>query len=134
MTTRLGKRSNRELERKVRKNDPEAMHELARRLVQGEGIAEDQKRGFELAKKSSELGFIPAFTVLGYCYFYGKPIPKDEQRGVELFRYAAENGHDAAQYNMGIAYERGSVIERDYEKSYEWYQKAADQGLSLIHI
>ena len=51
------------------------MHELARRLVQGEGIAEDQKRGFELAK-NQELGFIPAFTVLGYCYFYGNLFQK----------------------------------------------------------
>ena len=57
------------------------MHELARRLVQGEGIAEDDKRGFQLATKSSQLGYMPAYTVLGYCHFYGKAVPLDPKKG-----------------------------------------------------
>src|SRR5574344_1532917 len=104
MVNNLYKKSIRELEKLVSNNNPEAMHELARRLVQGEGIAEDDRRGFNLATKAKDLGYSPADTVLGYCYFYGKAVPLDQKHGVDLFERAAVAGHDAAQYNLGIAY------------------------------
>ena len=116
-------KTNQELERLIKNNDPAAMHELARRLVQGEGIAEDNKRGIELARQSEALGYAPADTVIGYCYFYGKGVEEDKQKGFAYFHSGAVKGHDAAQYNMGIAYERGTVIPQDYALALEWYQE-----------
>ena len=133
MVNNLYKKTIRELEKLVSSEEPAAMHELARRLVQGEGIAEDDRRGFNLATRASQLGYAPADTVLGYCYFYGKAVALDQKRGVELFIKAAEAGHDAAQYNAGIAYERGTIIAQDYQKAYNWYQKAAEQGFSKAY-
>ena len=62
--------NTRELERRVKKDDLGAIHELSRRLVQGIGIAEDFARGFALAKYGTDQGYVKSKTVLGFCYFY----------------------------------------------------------------
>ena len=95
-----------------------------------EGIAKDQKRGFELAKEGSRLGCHDCQGILAECYRLGHEIPRDEAQSLELARDSSGKGSRYGQYVLGWLVRRGEGgVAQDYAQAVAFYRLAAEQGL-----
>lgn len=119
-------------------NTSQETYESARKLLKGDGMDKDGRKGFELMEQSARAGHLPAMAGLGYLYRAGIGTSKDPEKAKEWFRKAAEQGHAISCLNLGktlIAENRGADVGEggDVEKLNEgvsWIHKAAELGLN----
>lgn len=107
---------------------PEAQLRLGRLLLEGKGVAKDERAAFACFLCAAECGDIDAQNMLGRCYENGWGAAQDFARASECYRVAAEAGYDWAQYNLGHLLLDGTGIARDREQAFNWYMRAASQG------
>jgi uncharacterized protein len=119
--------------------DAEAMFQSARKLLRGEGVEKDERKGFELVSKAAALGHVEAMANLGYLYSAGVGTPADQVEAARWFRMAAEKNHAISQLNLArllLAVDKlPQPANKEEEKARwaegaKWLQQAADQGLS----
>jgi hypothetical protein len=102
-------------------------------LIEGRsGVAEDRKRGFELAKAGAALGCAHSKGALGLCYVWGYGVADDEERGLALGRESAAAGSCFGQYVVGACYHFGyGGVAQDYAEAVRLYSLAAAQGNAI---
>jgi hypothetical protein len=97
---------------------------LGRMLLEGRGVAKDERAAFACFLCAAEAGDLDARNMLGRCYENGWGTATDMERAAEHYRIAAEAGLDWAQYNLGHI-----VLDAcDYGEAFAWYMRAASQG------
>jgi TPR repeat protein len=106
----------------------EAQVRLGRMLLEGQGVAKDQRAAFACFLCAAEAGDSDARNMLGRCYENGWGAPKDMTRAAENYRIAAEAGHAWAQYNLGHLLLDGIGVARIPDQAFVWYRRAAAQG------
>ena len=79
----------------------EAQVRLGRMLLEGQGVAKDERAAFACFLCAAESGDRDARNMLGRCYENGWGTARDMTRAAEHYRVAAEAGLDWAQYNLG---------------------------------
>jgi len=100
-------------------------------LIHGrEGVAKDEKKGFELAKEGARLGCHHCQGVVAYCCCWGWGCERDEARSLELARESSGRGSRYGQFTLGQLhhYVKGGLA-RDDAQVLAFYQLAAAQGL-----
>jgi hypothetical protein len=107
---------------------PEAQLLLGRLLLEGQGVAKDQRAAFACFLCASKSGDIEACNMLGRCYENGWGTAQDMARAAEHYRTAAEAGLAWAQYNLGHLLLDGSGVAQDRDQAFAWYMRAASQG------
>ena len=111
------------------KDNVEAIKMLARIYMNGIGVTQDVKKGFQYWMKAAEMEEPTAMNEVGYCYHYGEGgLPKDERKAVRWYAKAAEKGHILAMLNLGICYENGQGVDCNIQRAIKWYEKAAENG------
>lgn len=71
---------------------------LGDKLLEGDGVPADWRRGAELIKKAAAAGFAPAQFRMGVIYLVGDATtPKDEIEALAWFILAADSGSKTAQ-------------------------------------
>jgi hypothetical protein len=70
-----------------------------------EGVAQDEKRGFELSEEGAGLGCHHCQGVLAWCYFGGCRCRKDAARSLELARESSERGSKYGQFMLARLHE-----------------------------
>ena len=65
-------------------------YQLGFMYLDGEGVAKDEKKGFEYLSQDKEIFDEDVLFRLGECYFYGRGTEKDKEKARELWRKAAE--------------------------------------------
>jgi TPR repeat protein len=116
----------------------EQTYESARKLLKGDGVDKDEKKGFEQMEQAAREGYLPAMAGLGYLYSAGIGVSRNPEKAKEWFRKAAEQGHAISCLNLGktlVAENRGADHGEggDVAKLNEgvsWIRKAADLGLN----
>jgi len=95
-----------------------------------EGVAEDAKRGFELAEEGARLGCHHCQGVLAWCLCWGYGCQEDRERSLELARESSGRDSRYGQLTLGALhdYGRGGVAV-DYAQAVAFYRLAAAQGL-----
>jgi len=120
-----------ELRARANAEESSAMEELARRLLQGVGVAKDDAQAADWYQKAAKQGYAPAQTNLGQFYAAGRGVPKDFAQALMWFKAAANQGNTTAQVNMGVMYERGFGVAADREAAITWYRVASDHGSTV---
>lgn len=113
-----------ELEAMANQNNAEAIMELSRRYLFGEGIKKDDNKYLELLTRAAELGYVKAQVQLGAEYKYQL---KNYQEAVKWFKIAADKGYAPAQRELARCYLQGKGVEQDLERAFELFKKAAEQ-------
>jgi TPR repeat protein len=121
-----------------------ATWKLGRMYSDGDGIAKDSLKAFELfSKLADQYADTPtdspvssivsnAFVVLGGYYLNGIEgtyVGKDPQRARELFHYAATYFSDPeAQFNLARLYINGTGVEKNSQVAARWLRLASRKG------
>jgi len=100
-------------------------------LIHGrEGVAQDVKKGFELAEEGARLGCHHCQGVMAYCYLYGYGCEEDQARSLELARESSGRGSRYGQHALGELHDSGrGGLAQDYAQALAFYRLAAAQGL-----
>jgi len=111
-------------------NDIAAMEELARRLIQGTGVAKDPQAGAGWLLRAAEAGSAQAAFNVGVMYERGFVVERDSSRAVEWYRKAADGNMPAAKHNLALMLRDGKGAPRDVARAVELLQSAAHQGMA----
>ena len=104
-------------------------HEEAKKIVlsgwtfYSEG---NYEKAFPLLTQGAEAGFIPAYTLVGDCYWNGQGVEADSTKAIQYYLYAANLGDADALMRMGDVY----LCADQPEKALESYEKAAEKGVT----
>ncbi|MDG2284567.1 MAG: SEL1-like repeat protein [Alphaproteobacteria bacterium] len=118
------------LQQQARAGDATAQYELARRLIEGDGIEQDFGDGSDWFREAAIQGMANAQYNLGVLYERGLGVTKDDVRALLWYHSAAEQSHPLAQYNLGIFYLQGRGIPLSYAEAVRWFRAASDQGVA----
>jgi TPR repeat protein len=94
-------------------------------------VAEDEKRGFDLAAAGAAMGCAHSKGMLGLCLVGGCGVAKDEVKGLALGRESAAAGSCFGQFVVGRCYHAGRGVAKDNAEAVRWYCLAAAQGHAL---
>jgi TPR repeat protein/peptidoglycan hydrolase-like protein with peptidoglycan-binding domain len=119
-----------EVRTRANTNDLAAMEELARRLIQGAGVAKDPQAGAGWLLRAAEAGSAQAAFNVGVMYERGFVVERDSSRAVEWYRKAAEGNMPAAKHNLALLLRDGKGAPRDAKRAIELLQSAARQGMA----
>jgi TPR repeat protein len=106
----------------------EAQVRLGRMLLEGQGVAKDERAAFACFLCAAEAGDLEARNMLGRCYENGWGTAQDFTRAAEHHRIAAEAGLAWAQYNLGHLLLDGLGVARNRDQAFAWYMRAASQN------
>ena len=77
--------------------DVEAKREMARRLVEGDGVDKDEAKAVSLLEDCVAHGDADAMVMLAKCYALGCSMEHNAERAEALVSEAAEKGNDDAR-------------------------------------
>lgn len=117
-----------ELQGWAEKGDADAQFELGLRLLTGEGLKKDEKKGAEWLEKAASQKHLRAQFLLGSLFEDGIGVKKNEALAFEWYQRAAHNGFAPAQHSVAMAYDLGKGVKQDPEAAAEWLEKAAAQS------
>jgi TPR repeat protein len=106
----------------------EAQLRLGRMLLEGQGVAKDERAAFACFTSAAESGDREARNMLGRAYENGWGVAQDMRLAAENYRIAAEAGLDWAQYNLGHLLLDGIGVARIPDEAFVWYMRAAMQN------
>ncbi len=137
---------------------PPAQDLFARMTLEGDGVAENSIKAFNLALEAARQGYVPSQVLVAVFYTLGHGIAVDAEQAFNWLREAARgsvvdlsregdvgrDGRDeaddreldhsvrAAQVEamamLGDAYRQGLGVAKDYEEAFLWTYKAAYAG------
>ncbi|MBR0552556.1 tetratricopeptide repeat protein [Stakelama marina] len=106
----------------------EAQAVFGQMLLDGAGVATDQRAGFAWFNRAAAQGHLMALNMVGRCYDLGWGVGVDKRRAAECFRIAAERGLDWGMYNYATALTLGEGVAEDKAAALAWFEKAAAMG------
>ena len=106
----------------------ERLYQMAKDMMNGDGVEEDLERGAALYKSLAEKGYLPAVVSYGKCLIYGWGVEKEPEKGLKMVRDAAEKGEPKAFLALGYLYTDGDVVEEDLAQAFTYFSKAAVCG------
>ncbi|MBM4073676.1 MAG: hypothetical protein FJ271_32855 [Planctomycetes bacterium] len=119
-----------ELRTKANANDVPAMEELARRLVQGIGVARDQQAGAGWLLRAAQRGSAQSAFNVGVMYERGFVVERDSSKAIEWYRKALEADLPAAKHNLALLLRDGKGAPRNVKEAVELLRSAARQGMA----
>lgn len=93
----------------------------------GIGPERNEHEALNRLRRSAELGYPPAQTVIGYFADTGTVLPKDPVQAAEWYKKAAQQGDPLGEWLLGRLYYTGTGVPRDLGQAATWLQKAGDQ-------
>ena len=94
-----------ELDVLVAQGDMDAKRELARRLMEGNGVPQNHLKTVALLEYRVSLGDAEAMLMLSKCCTFGHGMEKDVERVESLISEAVEKGNEEAACLMKLIYE-----------------------------
>src|SRR4029077_15504566 len=91
-----------EVRNRANADDVTAMEELARRLVQGIGVAKDQQAAAGWLLRAAQRGSGQSAFNVGVMYERGFVVERDSTKAIEWYRKAAEANVPMAKHNLAL--------------------------------
>jgi localization factor PodJL len=111
-------------------DDVTAMEELARRLVQGIGVAKDQQAAAGWLLRAAQRGSGQSAFNVGVMYERGFVVERDSTKAIEWYRKAAEANVPMAKHNLALLLRDGKGAPRNGKEAIELLRSAARQGMA----
>jgi uncharacterized protein len=108
--------------------DSNAMMNLGRLFLTGEGVEADQAAGIRWLTEATERGNVFAPYHLADLYLRGNGVGKDPAEALELLQLSADRGFEWALYRLGRFYEQGQGGSPDPEQAYYYFSLAVAAG------
>lgn len=105
-----------------------AMVYLGQMHLDGQAVAQDFARAYELFEAAADAGDSAALTALAWVHRAGVGVPQDYARAREFYELGAARRNDWAMTNLAEFYQKGLGVERDPEAAEQWYLQAAKSG------
>ncbi len=119
-----------EVRERANADDVTAMEELARRLVQGSGVAKDQQAAAGWLLRAAHRGSGQAAFNVGVMYERGFVVERDSTKAIEWYRKAAEADVPMAKHNLALLLRDGKGAPRNGKEAVELLRSAARQGMA----
>ena len=113
---------------------PPALYQQAGLYENGQGVAKNELKAFELYQRAAGRGIAEAQFALAQMYFDGRGTVKNNRQGFEYTRRSAEKGLAAAQFNLALMYQQGDIVPQNYGKAAVWYRDAAMQNYAFAQF
>lgn len=111
-------------------DDVTAMEELARRLVQGIGVAKDQQAAAGWLLRAAQRGSAQSAFNVGVMYERGFVVERDSTKAIEWYRKAVEADVPMAKHNLALLLRDGKGAPRNGKEAVELLRSAARQGMT----
>ncbi len=119
-----------EVRERANAEDVAAMEELARRLVQGIGVAKDQQAAAGWLLRAAQRGSVQSAFNVGVMYERGFVVERDSTKAIEWYRKAAEADVPMAKHNLALLLRDGKGAPRNGKEAVELLRSAARQGMA----
>jgi localization factor PodJL len=119
-----------EVRNRANADDVTAMEELARRLVQGIGVAKDQQAAAGWLLRAAQRGSGQSAFNVGVMYERGFVVERDSTKAIEWYRKAAEANVPMAKHNLALLLRDGKGAPRNGKEAVELLRSAARQGMA----
>jgi len=119
-----------DLRERANADDVTAMEELARRLVQGIGVAKDQQAAAGWLLRAAQRGSAQSAFNVGVMYERGFVVDRDSTKAIEWYRKAAEGNVPMAKHNLALLLRDGKGAPRNGKEAVELLRSAARQGMA----
>jgi TPR repeat protein/peptidoglycan hydrolase-like protein with peptidoglycan-binding domain len=119
-----------EVRNRANADDVTAMEELARRLVQGIGVAKDQQAAAGWLLRAAQRGSGQSAFNVGVMYERGFVVERDSTKAIEWYRKAAEANVPMAKHNLALLLRDGKGAPRNVKEAVELLRSAARQGMA----
>jgi len=119
-----------EVRERANAEDVAAMEELARRLVQGIGVAKDQQAAAGWLMRAADRGSAQSAFNVGVMYERGFVVERDSTKAIEWYRKAAEADVPMAKHNLALLLRDGKGAPRNGKEAVELLRSAARQGMA----
>jgi localization factor PodJL len=106
------------------------MEELARRLVQGVGVAKDQQAAAGWLMRAAQRGSGQSAFNVGVMYERGFVVERDSTKAIEWYRKAVEANVPMAKHNLALLLRDGKGAPRNGKEAIELLRSAARQGMA----
>lgn len=110
--------------------DPSAEFEVAVRLAEGKGTAQQLEEAVHWYQRAAARGFAQAQYRLGTHLERGLGVPKDIARARIWYQRAAEKGNVKAMHNLAVLSANSEQATPDYATAAKWFTAAAERGLA----
>jgi localization factor PodJL len=110
--------------------DPSAQYEVAVRIGEGKGTAQDSKEAALWYLRSATSGFAMAQFRVGTLYERGLGVTKNVDEAQAWYTRAAEQGNVKAMHNLAVLIAGNSGPAPDYATASRWFAEAAERGLA----
>jgi TPR repeat protein len=111
----------------------EAQAVYGQMLLDGTGVARDQREAVRWFDKAARQGHVMAINMMGRCYDLGWGVPVDKVRAAQWFKAAAERGLDWGLYNYATALTLGAGVPEDKPQALALFRRAAEMGNAKAH-
>ncbi|MEO0634016.1 MAG: caspase family protein, partial [Pseudomonadota bacterium] len=105
-----------------------AMVYLGQMHLDGQAVAQDFSRAYDLFETAAAEGDTAALTALAWVHRAGVGVPQDYGAAREFYELGAARGNDWAMTNLGEFYQKGLGVERNPQEAERWYIQAAKSG------
>lgn len=119
-----------EVRERANADDVTAMEELARRLVQGIGVAKDQQAAAGWLMRAAQRGSAQSAFNVGVMYERGFVVERDSSKAIEWYRKSAEANVPMAKHNLALLLRDGKGAPRNGKEAVELLRSAARQGMA----
>jgi TPR repeat protein/peptidoglycan hydrolase-like protein with peptidoglycan-binding domain len=119
-----------EVRERANNDDVTAMEELARRLVQGLGVAKDQQAAAGWLLRAAQRGSAQSAFNVGVMYERGFVVERDSTKAIEWYRKAVEANVPMAKHNLALLLRDGKGAPRNGKEAVELLRSAARQGMT----
>jgi localization factor PodJL len=110
--------------------DPSAQYEVAVRIGEGQGTAQDSKEAALWYLRSAVSGFAIAQFRVGTLYERGLGVTQNIDEAQAWYTRAAEQGNVKAMHNLAVLIAGHSGAKPDYATASKWFVEAAERGLA----
>lgn len=108
--------------------DPVKPFEKGMNLLAGSPTTRSGSDAVMFFRRSAELGYAPAETVLGYLYETGTFVAQDPGEALTWYKKAARQGDSLGQWLAGRIVYLGSASTRDLNEAVSLLQSPAEEG------
>ncbi len=105
-----------------------AMVYLGQMHLDGQAVAQDFARAYDLFESAAAEGDTAALTALAWVHRAGVGVPQDYAVARKFYERGAARGNDWAMTNLGEFYQKGFGVERNPQEAERWYIQAAKSG------
>jgi TPR repeat protein len=118
--------SIKELQKKAKSKDKEAMYTLGNYYLTGEkGVAKNFDEAYKLLEESAKLKNINSLFQLARIHLNDEHNVKNVKKSLAYFEQSSRMGHMGSSYELGLIYYHGKIEKKNMEKAEDFLRKAS---------